>query len=324
MRADRLLSMMLLLQSHGKLSARTLSKRLEVSTRTVMRDVAALSASGVPVYTERGPNGGIALLPDFRTGVTGLTSEESKALFVLLTDRAHADLGLAPALRSALRKVMAALPENHRGQAEATSRLVLVDPARWRGTRAPAPDALAPVQEAVFTGRRLHLRYRDGKGALTTRTTDPHGLVNKAGTWYLVASHRGAHRLFRLDRVLSATVLDQQARRSPHELADLWDQLRKRVDEAPAQLVATVAVRRPLLPRFLVFHAQDLDGDPEDLDEDRALVRLRFRAVPTATTLLSFGADVEVLDPPELRTELAARAAAVTELYRTDPPPPAS
>ena len=157
MRSDRLLSIMLLLQTRGQLPASALAERLEVSVRTIMRDVEALSAAGVPVYTVRGPQGGIALLPGYRTDVTGLTADESRALFVLLAGTAHADLGLGQALSSALRKVMAALPTPHRPEADLTSRRILIDPVRWRGTSGPdqAGSELRAFQQAVFTDRRL-------------------------------------------------------------------------------------------------------------------------------------------------------------------------
>src|SRR5579875_1872623 len=163
MRSDRLLSIMLLLQAHGQLPATDLAARLEVSVRTIMRDVEALSASGVPVYTVRGPQGGIALLPGYRTDVTGLTADESRALFVLLSGSAHDDLGLGKALGSALRKVMVALPAPHRPDADLTSRRILIDPVRWRGTPGPEQADLTAFQEAVLGDLRLELRYRRGR-----------------------------------------------------------------------------------------------------------------------------------------------------------------
>jgi biotin operon repressor len=192
MRSDRLLSILLLLQTRGQLPASELAERLEVSVRTVMRDVEALSAAGVPVYTVRGPHGGIALLPGYRTDVTGLTAEESRALFVLLSGRAHAELGLGQAIGSALRKLMAALPAPYRPDADLASRRILIDPARWREpSLRPAAD-LSVLQQAVFADRRLRLRYRHSEdGRVRSYTLDPYGLVNKAGVWYLVADHRG-------------------------------------------------------------------------------------------------------------------------------------
>jgi predicted DNA-binding transcriptional regulator YafY len=323
MRSDRLLSILLLLQAHDQLPAAELAERLEVSVRTIMRDVEALSSAGVPVYTVRGPLGGIALLPGYRTDVTGLTADESRALFVLLSGSAHADLGLGPALGSALRKIMAALPAAHRPDADLTSRRILIDPVRWRG--APGPEGSAPdltaFQQAVFADRRLRLRYRRGRdNQVRTYTLDPYGLVNKAGVWYLVTDSEGEPRLFRADRVRSATVLAEPVRRRAGvELADVWEVLRRRIDDVPAPLCVTARVRDEVLPLFLRFHAADLasgSGPEADLP-GWTRVELRFRSHLAAQPLLSFGPDVEVLAPEDLRQILAEKARATADLYRS-------
>jgi len=325
MRSDRLLSIMLLLQTHGQLPASILADRLEVSVRTVMRDVEALSAAGVPVYTVRGPHGGIALLPGFRTDVTGLTADEARALFVLLSGSAHTDLGLGQAFGSALRKVMAALPAPHRSQADLASRRVLIDPVRWGGGPYRPEADLAAAQEAVFTDRRLRLRYRHGRDSqVRSYTLDPYGLVNKAGVWYLVADHRGEPQLFRADRALSAAVLDEPVRRREGlELIDVWDTLRRRVDDIPDPLSVTVSVRREILSRFLRVHQTELataplpaDALPETGgDPARVNVELLFRSLGAAEVLLAFGADAEVLAPEELRHTLAGKAAEAARCY---------
>jgi predicted DNA-binding transcriptional regulator YafY len=319
MRSDRLLSILLLLRIHGQLAASDLAGRLEVSTRTIMRDVEALSASGVPVYTVRGPQGGIALLPGYRTDVTGLTADESRSLFVLLSGSAHDDLGLGPALGSALRKVMAALPAPHRPEADRTSRRILIDPVRWRGAGRAAHADLGALQRAVLDDRRLRLRYRHGRdNRLRTYTVDPYGLVNKAGVWYLVADHNGSPRLFRADRATSATVLgDPVRRRRGLELAEVWDELRRGIEDLPAPVVVTARVRTPVLPLFLRFHAADLDTatPPAEHEPGWTTVGLRFRSIPAAQPLLALGPDVEVLTPVELRRSLAATAAATVALY---------
>ncbi|NBM16695.1 YafY family protein [Streptomyces sp. GC420] len=332
MKSDRLLSLVLLLQTHGKLSAGELAERLEVSVRTVMRDVEAVSAAGIPVYTVRGPHGGIALLPGYRTDVTGLTSDEARALFVLLSGRAHADLGLGRSIDSALRKIMAALPAPFRPDADLASRRILIDPVRWRGgPRRPAAD-LRVLQEAVFTDRRLRQRYRHGEdGRVRSYTVDPYGLVNKAGTWYLVADHRGRPRLFRADRILSASVADEPVRRREGlELAAVWETLRHRVDHAPDPAPVTVSVRREILGRFLRIHEADVPAPPPvsppagsdaapGTAPDRVRVDMRFRSLGAAEALLAFGADAEVLAPAGLRRTLARRAAEAAARYAAGP-----
>jgi predicted DNA-binding transcriptional regulator YafY len=324
MRSDRLLSIMLLLQTRGQLPASELAERLEVSVRTVMRDVEALSAAGVPVYTVRGPHGGIALLPGYRTDVTGLTAEESRALFVLLSGRAHAELGLGQAIGSALRKLMAALPAPYRPAADLASRRILIDPARWREPPVrPAAD-LSALQRAVFADRRLRLRYRHSEdGRVRSYTLDPYGLVNKAGVWYLVADHRGEPKLFRADRVRGASVLDEPVqRRAGLELAEVWDSLRRRIDDIPTPVAVTVSISRQILGRFLRVHQADLAGPPPaepatepGSDPERVRVELQFRSLGAAEALLMFGTDAEVLSPPELRQNLARKATQAAAAY---------
>lgn len=321
MRSDRLLSILLLLQTRGQVPASELAERLEVSARTIMRDVEALSAAGVPVYTVRGPRGGIALLPGYRTDVTGLTADESRALFVLLSGPAHADLGLGPALASALRKVMAALPAPHRPGADRTSRRILIDPVRWRGRSEADLDAF---QTAVFDDRRLRLRYRHGRdNRVRTYTLDPYGLVNKAGVWYLVADHEGQPRLFRADRARSATVLDEPVRRREgRELADVWDALRRGIEDLPARAAVTARVRDETLPLFLRFHAADVVTAEPAAEPGWTRVELRFRSLLAAQPLLAFGPDVEVLTPDDLRDSLRRTADATAALYRQGAPVP--
>ena len=318
MKSDRLLSILLLLQTRGRVPAHELADRLEVSVRTIYRDVEALSASGVPVYAERGRHGGIELLAGFRTDVTGLTADESRALFILAAQGAHAALGLDAALGSALRKVMAALPAPYRPAAEVTSRRILVDATRWKGGPQPAVD-LDTLQDGVFADRRLRLRYRhSGAQEARTYTVDPYGLVSKAGVWYLVADRRGKPQLFRADRVQSATALDDEVQRRPGvELADAWEVLRRQVEERPGGLDVTVRVRRDRLDMFLRLNASQLaelpDGDGEG---EWVTARLLYRVVREARQLLQFADHVEVVSPPEVRAELAAAAASVTELYQ--------
>ncbi|MFD5698682.1 helix-turn-helix transcriptional regulator [Streptomyces lasiicapitis] len=339
MKSDRLLSVLLLLQTRGTVPAHELAERLEVSVRTIYRDVEALSASGVPVYAERGRHGGIALLPGYRTDVTGLTADESRALFVLAAQGAHAALGLDAAIGSALRKVMAALPAPHRPAAELTSRRVLVDATRW--TRGPGDglpvDHLGTLQDAVFADRRVCVGYvhsgAQDPDEPVTYTLDPYGLVSKAGVWYLVADRDGEPRLFRADRVRSARVLDEPVRRRAGvELADVWAVLKQRVERRTGGIEVTARVRRDRFGRFLRLHGGALTevvvqdtADTGDRDGggggdgvgkgEWVTVRLVCEETRAARVLLAFSDAVEVLSPPEVREELARAAAAVSSLY---------
>lgn len=219
---------------------------------------------------------------------------------------------------------MAALPAPHRPAAEATSRRVLVDATRWKGGPQPAVD-LDVLQVAVFADRRLRLRYRhSGAAEPSTYTVDPYGLVSKAGVWYLVADRRGRPRLFRVDRVRSATLLPDPVRRRPGvELVDAWEVLRRRVEEGPGGLDVTVRVQRSRLDLFLRLNAASLTALPADDGESAWLTaHLSYGFIREARTLLAFGEAVEVLTPPEVREELAGTAAAISALYEGSASPP--
>ena len=317
MKSDRLLSILLLLQTRGRVPAGELARRLEVSRRTVYRDVEALSAAGVPVYAERGRHGGIELLPGFRTDVTGMTGDEARALFVLATTCAHSALGLDAALGSAQRKVMAALPATLRPAADLMSRRILVDPERWWQVPPEEVD-IDMLHTAVFADRRLLIRYRHSDGPdVHTYTVDPYGLVFKAGTWYLVADRDGAPRLFRATRILDAQIAEEPVRRRPRlELAEVWEQLRRGVEERSANVKVRARVRTERLEWFIRVSSTQLAEYPLAAAGEWTQVQLAYPALGAVRQLLPHADSVEVLDPPEARAELAAAARAVTELYR--------
>ena len=327
MKSGRLLEMLLLLQARGRITAGELAERLEVSPRTVYRDAEALSSAGVPLYTERGRGGGIRLLPGYRTDVTGLTHDEARALFVLTTGSAQEDLGLGAAARSAVLKVMRAVPEPFRPAATATSQRILVDPAGWM--RPPDPvGELGVLQAAVFTDRRLRLRYRSSRPrkpeasekkaerSASERVVDPYGLVCKAGIWYLVADQDGEPRLFRVSRVASAAADEAPVRRRDGvELAGLWASLRREVEDRPVPLEVVVRVRREWLDLFGRMCAAHLAGPLPEATGEWTEVRLRYAGVKAARPLLAFGGNVEVTSPASVRADLAEVAAEVVAQY---------
>lgn len=190
-RADRLLSMIWLLRVHDRLSTADLAERLEVSRRTILRDVEALSAAGMPVYCERGPHGGVRLLPGYRTDVTALSSKESRALFAGVTTWGAETLGLGEALTSGLQKLLAAVPETYRSESSDTSARIVVDPQGWlpQPERERTGETFQIVQDAVFTGRRLRMAYRHKTRSSTKEAVvDPHGLVSAGSSWYLCST----------------------------------------------------------------------------------------------------------------------------------------
>jgi predicted DNA-binding transcriptional regulator YafY len=321
-KSDRLLSLLLLLQGHGRLSARRLAERLEVTERTIHRDVEALSAAGVPVYAERGRSGGIALLPGYRTDVSGLSAGEARALFIFAgRGSAAAELGLEAELRGALRKLLAALPAPTRPGAEEAQQRVVVDPRGWMRPSEELPW-LPLIQEAVWAGRRLRLSYRRaGAEAAGERVLDTYGLVSKAGTWYLIAGDRGEPRLYRVSRVEGAEQLDQPAvRPAGLDLEELWQELRRRVEERGPGVEVELRVRRERSEMLLRLARSQLTTPPEDGPEAEpggwTRHRMRFVAEGAAEgLLLGFGTDVEVISPASLRASMAATASAIAGLY---------
>ena len=321
MRSDRLLSLLLLLQARGRVTAPAVARELEVSVRTVYRDVESLSAAGVPVYTEQGRGGGIALMPGYRTDVTGLTAAESRALVAMTGRAVPDDLGLGTALAGAVHKLMAAVPASHRGEAERARQRVLVDHAGWHRPR-PHAEHLPQVQDAVWADRRLRLRYRHGDGHEAGYLLDPYGLVVKAGVWYLIAAHRSRPRLFRIDRITSASTLDTAAERPADlDLADLWTRLRDRIEAPRDATPVRLRARADLVPALLrITSVQRVGGDPAAIGEPdtdgRVELELTFRVLGAAHgSLAGFGSAVEVLSPEPLRDQLLATARDLVALY---------
>ena len=250
MRADRLLSILLLLQVHRRLTARELAKRLEVSERTIHRDMEALSAAGVPVTAERGAGGGWALLEDYRTNLTGLNEAEIQALFLTKPPRLLADLGLDKASDAALIKLLAALPSMSRRGAEHARQRIYVDTGGWRQPEEAFPF-LSTLQEAVWQERKLRLTYQRSDGAGVERLVDPLGLVAKGSVWYLVAAVEGEMRTYRVSRMQGVTVTDEPCVRPPDfDLAAYWAQSTADFKANLPRYPATLRVDPAILPRI--------------------------------------------------------------------------
>jgi predicted DNA-binding transcriptional regulator YafY len=322
MQADRLLALLLLLQANGRLSAASLARQLEVSTRTIYRDLDALSAAGVPVYAERGRNGGCRLMPGFRTDMTGMTADEARALFVFAGRGLPGGLGHEPELKSALRKLLAAVPEAHRPAAVQARERVVVDPTGWSRDAESVPH-LATVQEAVWLDRRLRVVYRSSDAPRARELiVEPYGLVAKAGIWYLIAAEGGEPRLFRASRIEAAELLDTPASRPLGlDLEALWLELRRRFDERGGEGLAVRAlIRTANLARFLRMAAAPTIEPPEPGTDDTkggwTEVGLRFRGEgPAVAFLLGFGGEVEALEPASIRLTMGEAARAIVAHY---------
>ncbi|MEU8302820.1 WYL domain-containing protein [Actinomadura sp. NPDC048955] len=320
MRADRLVSLVLLLRQHGRLSATALARELEVSTRTVLRDVEALSAAGVPVYAERGRHGGFALLPGFRTELTGLNHDEALALLVAGSRRGAQAFGLGSALASAMLKVVDALPASYRDTAADAARRLLIDPeadllAR-RQVVEEVPDAVvAEVRRAVFAGHKLRIHYAAVDQTPKWRTVDPVGLVTARGQGYLLATRSGADRTYRLSRILAAEELDEPAQRTEQvDLDRAWQERSTRFRTGGDQVAVLLRVA-PARREDLVGTALAVLSEEDDTD---GLLRMEvtFQDSRHAVwALWQLATNAEVLAPQWLRSSLRDRAAAIAARY---------
>ncbi|WP_181788912.1 helix-turn-helix transcriptional regulator [Streptomyces phytophilus] len=324
MRADRLVSLVLLLRQRGRLSAAALARELEVSTRTVLRDIDALSAAGVPVHSERGRHGGFALLPGFRTELTGLNHDEALALLIAGSRRGAQAFGLGSALASAMLKVVDALPPGYRDTAAGVAERLLVDPAtdllaRPLTAEDVPDDVLAALRGAVFAGRKLRIRYAPEGRAATWRTVDPIGLVTVRDKGYLLAIRAGEDRTYRLSRVRAAEELPEPAERPERiDLDRAWQERSARFRGGGDQVTVAVRVtprrREELVGTALAVLAEDVEPD------GRLRLEVAFQDARHAEwAVWQLAADAEALAPEWLRTALRDRAAALAARYAAGP-----
>ena len=290
MRATRLVSLLLLLQTRGQLTAADIAERLEVSVRTVHRDVDSLAAAGVPVEALRGPAGGYRLAGGYRTRLTGLTGDEAEALFAAGMPGPAAELGLGGELAAARLKLLAALPSELQERATRAQRLFHLDARGWFRAEDSVPH-LPELASAVWRGCRVRIRYREGN-RVVQRTIDPLGLVLKAGAWYLVAHRVAGMRVYRVSRVASVRALEETCQRPDgFDLSAYWHEWSRAFEESRPRVEVTV--RGPKGVRAMTF---------ESLSEAQR-------------ELLRFGTELEVLEPVELRTRIAETAREVAALY---------
>ncbi len=320
MRASRLLSLVLLLQNHGRQTAAQLARRLEVSERTVYRDVDALSAAGIPVYAERGPRGGCRLVDGYRTSLTGLSQQEADTLLLAGVPGAAADLGLGAVAAAAQLKVLAALPDRLRSTALLARQRFHLDAPDWFRP-APEQPELEAVASAVWSDRRLQLSYERGDGKLVRRVLDPLGLVLKAGSWYLVGRILRDERIYRVSRIRRARVLVARFERDPaFDLAASWSAASAKFEASRPVYPVTVrlsAAGRAALDEIAEYATRDSGpGTPDPTRPGWMRVVLEFERLEwAASLLLRLGAEVEVLEPTELRARVARTARDLAALY---------
>jgi predicted DNA-binding transcriptional regulator YafY len=319
MRASRLLSILLLLQARGRMTAQALAAEFEVSVRTLYRDIDQLSAAGVPVYADRGRAGGFQLLDGYRTRLTGLTPIEAEALFLSGLPGPAADLGLGDAMAQAQLKLLAALPG--RDGAGQVARRFHLDPVGWfRGT--DQIDLLPGLAEAVWTCRRIRIRYESWTDVVE-RELEPLGLVLKAGVWYLVAGSGGKPRTYRISAIETLALADATFERpKAFDLAGYWTawardfEARMQRGEAVLRLSPRGLQRIPLLGPA----ASEMAARTASAADSDGWVRV---TVPVETTsldhaaadILKLGVDAEVLAPPDLREHMTTVARTLGALY---------
>ncbi|MGD9890750.1 MAG: helix-turn-helix transcriptional regulator [Dehalococcoidia bacterium] len=323
MRASRLISILLLLQSRGRMTAQELAGELEVSLRTIYRDMESLGAAGVPVYADRGPAGGFSLVDGYRTRLTGLTREEAASLFLAGLPGPAAELGLGTVLAAAELKVLAALPPELRaGAGRVRERFHLDTPGWFR--EAERPPFLTAVAGAVWDQRPIRVHYQRWRGEVE-RLLQPLGLVLKGSAWYLVARTSGQTRTYRVSRILELEVLEEQFDRpAAFDLAAYWDtwaqQFSSRLYRDEAVVRLSPHAFSTLLPKmfdpFVVRAAVESAGPP-DLAGWRQVV-LPIESIKHAERdLLRLGADAEVLAPSELRRRFGEVGNALVSIYRS-------
>ncbi len=315
MRADRLLSILLLLQVHRRVTARDLAKRLEVSERTILRDMDALSGSGVPVTAERGAGGGWSLLEDYQTKLTGLNAAEIQSLFLAKPAGLLADLGLQQDAEAALIKIQASLPASARPQADFVRQRIHIDTRGWRDP-AESIACLPVLLDALWRERQLRFVYARVLCEPGERTADPLGLVAKGSTWYLMAAAEGEPRTYRVSRIRDATILDKPAiRPEGFDLANYWQRSAAEFREKLPRYYATF-LAAPEVMRWVRYRGWRLEGEFSEGAHVR--IRMRFDAEEEALQFaLSFGGAIEVIEPGCLKGKVVSAAREI--LFRNEP-----
>jgi predicted DNA-binding transcriptional regulator YafY len=302
------------------MTAQALAEELEVSVRTIYRDLDALSAAGVPVYAERGPGGGCALLDSYRTTLTGLTQDEVRALFMLGIPSPLAELGLDQELRSALLKLSASLPAARRQDEERTSQRIHLDSAGWFETHQPMP-LLSIIQQALWADRKLWLTYRLPFETLVERPVAPYGLVAKAAVWWLICGQDEYIRVLRVSQILRAALMDEPfTRPTDFDLARFWQAWCAEVESNRPRYPVSMRVAPEIMPYLSHFFGDSIGakhGEAEAADgEGWITLTVIFDSLEDARQrILGCGGAVEILDPPALRLSVSDFAAQTVSLY---------
>lgn len=321
MRADRLLSLLMLLQARGQMSARELAEELEVSKRTIYRDITALSSSGVPVYASRGPGGGVRLIEEYRTTLTGLTPDETRALFMMNIPAPLMQLGMGEKFKGALLKLSASLPDARRADEARTRQRILLDSSWWFQSGQDVPY-LQTIQQALFQDRGLRIKVRwEFFNAEFEQEAEPYGLVAKANIWYLVYGRGGTPHVVRVSQIVEAEVQPEGfTRPAGFELEAFWERwCREYEAQPPFQAKVRVAPQAlPFLAEYIGERARGQLSHSHPPDSDGwVTLDLPFESFAAARTrLLGLGRAVEVLEPESLRKSLIDFAEQILAFYK--------
>jgi predicted DNA-binding transcriptional regulator YafY len=319
-RADRLLALLAMLQAHGKCTAKELASELEVSVRTVYRDIEALSAAGIPVWGEGGPGGGCQLMEGWRSPLLGISTEEAMALLAVAAPAPLADTSLGEDLAAARLKLLAALPATRRAEVAAESARFHVDAPGWFRPLRPAPH-LDTIIRSVRADRRLRLMYQRAGRTPSRFQVEPLGLVTKAGSWYLVAQSQHQIAVYRVDRVVDAELLPERfARPARFQLATFWTEWSREFESSRPSLAVKVRIHPRLWDAL-----PEIFGEPVGARMDAGsapdatgwrIIELTFESPAAARTrILGLGPEAEVVEPDELREAVRTAAAATAALY---------
>lgn len=321
MRADRLLSLILLLQLRGRMTALDLAKQLEVSERTIYRDIEALSMAGIPVYAERGPGGGCSLVDSYRTTLTGLTDDEVQALFTLGVPAALVQLGIGPEMKTALLKIAASLPGSRQPKEEWVRQRIHLDPVPWAHESRPLPY-LQVLHQAVRLDRLATIQYSWLDRAVVEKVVEPYGLVAKSEQWYLVARQAGMFRVYRVAEIVDACLGSECfVRRQDFQLEKFWEEYCAQEERARGEYHVRMRVS-PEIARNLQRHFGDeailLENHLDEQGEPAwPEVRLRFESLYAARDrLLAFGSAVKVIEPEPLRKSVEDFAGQILKVYQ--------
>jgi predicted DNA-binding transcriptional regulator YafY len=322
MRADRLIALLMLLQTRGRMTAGELALELEVSERTIYRDLTALSTAGIPVYTESGPGGGVRLVDHYRTNLTGLKEDEVRALFMLSIPAPLSELGVGQELKAALLKLAAALPGRQAEQDKVRQRIHL-DSTSWFQPPGTSPH-LHTLHRAVWDDRRLTLTYRHERGTQVTSVVEPYGLVAKTSVWYLVAWREPAVRVYRVSQIRDAQLRPEHFTRRPDfDLPQFWKDWCDDYECSRPNFVTRLRISPALQPYLsLAFgeSAQQQTRQAAPDDHGWITLALNFEHFDAARErVLALGRAIEVLEPEALRLSVIDVARQIVDFYQEQP-----